>query len=270
MKQHQLSAAFPSMSDAEIEALAEDIRAHGLREPGVVYEGKVLDGWHRYQACTKAGVPFATVDFPEGHDPVAFVKSRNLHRRHLTESQRATAVVACSNWAPSGRQVGTGTHLEKTPAMTNEQMAREADVSPSTIKHAKTALTAGFGDAVRDGALTVREAAKLAREPAIVDDKVKAKRAEDGEVVRLREQVAELKVQNEELRENLAEATADNESMAKVFEADDKLAESVKEASKLRAEVRSLRQRVNGLMAEKNEAIRQARTWQRKAGVAAH
>jgi hypothetical protein len=54
----------------------------------VLLDGMVLDGWHRYLACAKAGVEFKAMNF-DGADPVAFVISRNLHRRHLTPSQRA-------------------------------------------------------------------------------------------------------------------------------------------------------------------------------------
>jgi hypothetical protein len=49
-----LSAAFPSMPEKEIEALTLDIEAHGQREPGVLLDGMVLDGWHRYLACDTA------------------------------------------------------------------------------------------------------------------------------------------------------------------------------------------------------------------------
>jgi hypothetical protein len=90
LTQHPLSAAFPAMPEQELEALALDIEKHGQREPGVLFEGMVLDGWHRYLGCQKAGVEFRAVEF-DGDDPVGFVISKNLHRRHMTASQRAAA-----------------------------------------------------------------------------------------------------------------------------------------------------------------------------------
>jgi hypothetical protein len=41
------------MPENETRGLAEDIEKHGQREPGVLLEGMVLDGWHRYLACQK-------------------------------------------------------------------------------------------------------------------------------------------------------------------------------------------------------------------------
>jgi hypothetical protein len=44
-------------------ALAIDIEAHGQREPGVLFEGMVLDGWHRYRACEQIGVEFKAEEY---------------------------------------------------------------------------------------------------------------------------------------------------------------------------------------------------------------
>ena len=160
-KQHPLSAAFPAMVADDFQALCDDIEVHGQREPVIIFEGMVLDGWHRYQACLKAGFDVLKFPFNTEDDPVAFVKSQNLHRRHLTQSQRAAAEVACSSWHPAHREKKSvpGTDLSKTDA----QMAKEAGVSISTIGQAKAAQKAGLIEAVRDGAMTAKEAAKVAR-----------------------------------------------------------------------------------------------------------
>jgi hypothetical protein len=69
----------------------------------------------------------------------------------------------------------------------------------------------------------------------------------------------------ETLARDLAETIADNASMGIVFESDDKMAATLKQNKQLRAEVAMLRERVNGLLGEKNEAVRMAKSWQRKA-----
>lgn len=61
------------------------------------------------------------------------------------------------------------------------------------------------------------------------------------------------------------EALAENTRMGEAFDADDRTAALYAENQKLRAQVSTLTQRVNGLMGEKNEAVRAAKMWQRKA-----
>ncbi len=86
---------FPMMADDELQELAEDISANGLREPLVVaeVEGKtmLIDGRNRRAACKIAGVDPSTRAL-HGEDPTAYVLSANIHRRNLTPGQRAMAV----------------------------------------------------------------------------------------------------------------------------------------------------------------------------------
>jgi ParB-like chromosome segregation protein Spo0J len=55
-EQHPLAEMFPLLKDAEFDDLVEDIRKHGLREPIILFEQKVIDGRNRERACIKAGV----------------------------------------------------------------------------------------------------------------------------------------------------------------------------------------------------------------------
>lgn len=157
--QHPLSAAFPSMSTEDQQALAADIDKNGQREPITIFEGMVLDGWHRYGACQSLGIEVDERVLPADEDPVAFVKSRNLHRRHLTGSQRAAAIVACSEWHPAHR----AKKGEPGSPFSNTDMAREADVSTRTIQHAKAAHAAGLSADVRDGKVSAKQAAEMAK-----------------------------------------------------------------------------------------------------------
>jgi hypothetical protein len=80
------------MSDDELRALADDIKANGLQQPVVMYGAQLLDGRNRWRACELAGVDVRTKDW-SGKDAVAYVRSLNLHRRHLTSAQRAALAV---------------------------------------------------------------------------------------------------------------------------------------------------------------------------------
>ena len=92
MKRLQLHPAcklFPQLPEDELQQLAQDIRANGLRNPVVLLGGKVLDGRNRLAACEIAGVkPRFTKWIGQG-SPVEWVISQNLMRRHLSTSQRA-------------------------------------------------------------------------------------------------------------------------------------------------------------------------------------
>ena len=94
MKAHPAAEIFPMLPDSELQELAGDIAKHGLNNPVVVHEGQILDGRNRHRACELAGVPVRTVEWePRGRSPIAWVISENLHRRHLTASQRAVAAL---------------------------------------------------------------------------------------------------------------------------------------------------------------------------------
>lgn len=256
LQQHPLSAAFPSMSADDFQALKDDVEQHGQREPIVVFEGMVLDGWHRYRACVDLGIKPHTMSFPAEDDPVALVKGANLHRRHLTASQRAAAVVACSAWVPAGRPKKGA---PGAPFSTKAELAKEAHVSERTIAQAKVAHKAGLTDAVKSGALTVKEAAQVASgKPAKVlpPGPAPAPRGQtlppdDGPSAE--EIAASARAADDELKELRAIALAD-----------DKVAASLATVKRLTALNAALTERNNGLMNEKNELVKRIKALQRK------
>ncbi len=106
MQFHPLSELFPLMQGREFDELVADVKANGLREPIWTYEGQILDGRNRWRACEAAQLAHRPMREYTGEDPVSFVVSLNLHRRHLDESQRQ--VVAWqrhgSEWRANFRQ----------------------------------------------------------------------------------------------------------------------------------------------------------------------
>jgi hypothetical protein len=85
-EQHVLARLLPPMGQDEFQRLAADIAAHGLLEEIVLYQGKILDGWSRYRACETVGLEPRFRAFA-GDNPVAFVLSKNVQRRHLSVVQ---------------------------------------------------------------------------------------------------------------------------------------------------------------------------------------
>lgn len=256
-KQHPLSAAFPELAGLDLQNLADDIRENGQREAGTIYEGMVLDGWHRYLACKEAGVAFLANQFPEEADPVKFVLSRNLHRRHLTASQRAASIVACTSWRPNGRQKNSAAAAE----LSSKQLAEKAKVSPRTIEHAKAAERAGLGEAVRHGAISAERGAELAKLPPKQREKAikhppaaKPKKSSPEE-----ETIAALRAEITELKEALGEATVMAEA-AKIHEGE----EGFRTIKSTLAELESVKRERNRYMNELAEAKKQIKYLQSK------
>jgi hypothetical protein len=90
---HPVADLFPMMSDEELDDLAADIAENGLVHPIVIdREGTLIDGRNRLEACRRARVEAEWTVF-DGTDPVAFILSNNVTRRHLNKGQQAMAVV---------------------------------------------------------------------------------------------------------------------------------------------------------------------------------
>jgi len=88
MEAHNYADIFPMMTSKEFNELKRDIKENGLLEPILLYEGKILDGRNRYNASQAVGVEIKTREYT-GTNPLQYVMSTNLKRRHLTDSQKA-------------------------------------------------------------------------------------------------------------------------------------------------------------------------------------
>ena len=84
---HEAAEIFP-LDEENIAELAADIRKNGQQVPIELFGGKIIDGRRRFKACAIAGVKPKFRDVSPA-DPIAYVVSLNIHRRHLTVSQRS-------------------------------------------------------------------------------------------------------------------------------------------------------------------------------------
>src|SRR5262249_48606719 len=134
LKFHPLADMCPLTEGAEFDTLVADIKANGLREPIVLFEGKILDGRNRYRACPAAG---AEPDFIEGDgglpgtisichltgsswmgDAAEYVISANIHRRHLTAEQKREIIAEL---------------LKADPSKSDRQIAKTVKASPTYV-----------------------------------------------------------------------------------------------------------------------------------------
>jgi ParB-like nuclease domain len=91
---HSAANLFPllEVDSPEFGELVQDIREHGLLQPIVLHDGLILDGRNRYRACRHAGIELRFEEW-SGESPTAYVLSPKLHRRPLTDGQRAIIAV---------------------------------------------------------------------------------------------------------------------------------------------------------------------------------
>lgn len=121
---HQIAGIIPMMSDEEFISLKADILENGLIEPIWLYEGRILDGRNRHQACQELEVEITTREYV-GSDPVGFVVSLNLKRRHLSSSQLAVSAVEILPWyevEAKKRQLRTTENREKNEIFVNQRI----------------------------------------------------------------------------------------------------------------------------------------------------
>lgn len=158
---HALAEIFPLIHGREFVELKADIKANGVHEPIVMYEGQILDGRNRFRACQETGVTPEFVDY-EGGDPVAYVISLNLHRRHLNESQRGMVAAKLANMESGARTDLPTANLQE---VSRAEAAEMLNVSERTVNTAKKVENQGapeLVDAVEQGQVSVSAAADIA------------------------------------------------------------------------------------------------------------
>lgn len=149
---HPLADIFPMIAEADLKVLAADIAANGQVEPILLLEGKVLDGRNRQAACGLAGVKPIYAEFG-GSDPLSFVLSKNLHRRHLSESQRAIAAAMIVDWERGVNQATVG-----SANLPTRRAAEKLSVSERAVTAARRVREHGAPeliDAIRAGKVSV-------------------------------------------------------------------------------------------------------------------
>jgi N6-adenosine-specific RNA methylase IME4 len=136
MQSHELANLFPMMSDEEFTALVEDMRCNGYdtNSPIVAYEGKILDGRNRWKASQVVGVTPPIIEFNHGGDPLVFVIQKNLHRRHLNETQRAGVAKRIANISHGGDRRSEQAANLPLGKVTQSKAAELMNVSDRTLR----------------------------------------------------------------------------------------------------------------------------------------
>ena len=202
---HPAAELFPVMDEAVFAALVADIAAHGQREPILVLDGQVIDGRHRLRACEQLGLePLVRQVSADDGDPFGLVVSLNLHRRHLSEGQRAIIAARLAT-LPHGRPDANA----QICAFTQDEAAQHLKVSRRTVQHARAVLDHGIDElqaAVKGGEISVSAAAELSRLPA------------DTQRAALTKTPEEIRAIAREVKARIKEAGVCGPSAVKIFE----------------------------------------------------
>ncbi len=162
---HPVAEAFPMMAGADFDRLVDDIRSHGLREAiWLDGEGRILDGRNRDRACRLAAVPPAYRIY-DGDDPTAFIVSLNLHRRHLSDSQRAMVAARLVNIRQG--EIGKHRAISETQICVSEA-SDLVNTSKRSVNNARRVGDKGSAllqDAVDQGLVAVSDAAAIVDRP---------------------------------------------------------------------------------------------------------
>lgn len=200
---HPLADIFPLVVGGDFDALVEDIREHGLREPIVLLDKQIVDGRNRFRALQHLTETGEVLGDGWGHrrgemltpsaleppqlwfnaynravdgDPLSWVISKNLKRRHLNESQRAMVAARLATLQHGGARRSSD-QVANLPleaggsavhGLRQKDAAETLNVSKRLVVSAKVVqehATPELKHAVDQGKLAVSAAAQAARLP---------------------------------------------------------------------------------------------------------
>ena len=171
--QHELGKLMPPMTDDEYSDLLEGMKLDGFDHdhPITLFEGQILDGWHRNLAAIDAGI--SRVSFAKftgtQEDARKLVVRENMSRRHLSTSQRsmiAAKLVEMDLEMPAEDKDPKRANLPSGPKVSAlesiEKHAQELNVSPRSVKAARAVRKRSqkAAEDVASGKTTLNKASK--------------------------------------------------------------------------------------------------------------
>ena len=187
---HDLARIFPAQTPDEFAEMKASIASLGQLQPIDVWQGQIIDGSQRYQACLELGQQPSYRFLDDDVDPIAFVIGANINRRHLDASQRAIIGYRLSEWSKVGGQRNsnyprTGRKQEEplhsrisgNASINQGEAAKLLNVSDDSIQRASKVLRPDgpavpvLRDAVENGSIKVSDAAAVVNKPAEIQER---------------------------------------------------------------------------------------------------
>ncbi len=164
---HKFCEIFPPMSKEEFISLKQSIKEKGQQDPIVLWKNQIVDGKHRYLACKELSIQIKCLEYEgEEKDLLDYVIAKNLERRHLTASQKATLGEDLKPFYSelAEKRMLSGKKLDPTAIMregtASEHAAKVVGVSPRYIDYAEEIkrISPKNYEKVREGKLTIPQA----------------------------------------------------------------------------------------------------------------
>jgi hypothetical protein len=157
MKSHPYADLFPMMTYGEHCDLRQSMNDRGYDPlfPVITYQGMILDGRNRWKCADIVGVKAVTRAF-EGTDEqaLAFVVSANLHRRHLSTSQRASIAAELANLLHGQKKADVQSCTSRADAADRMQVSKRSVDMAASVKRDAPELH----EKVKQGEMTVSRA----------------------------------------------------------------------------------------------------------------
>ena len=164
---HPIAEEIPRWGSDSFEKLCEDIATNGLVNSIVLYDGKILDGRHRYEACLDVGVEPSFREY-KGDDPIGHVLSLNLLTRDWKPGQKAMIASNLANLSHGGDRKSDQSANLHLDTVSLSDAAEQMGVSRRTAASAKKIrekANKAITKMVEDGDISVNAAAALADLP---------------------------------------------------------------------------------------------------------
>ena len=146
----------PPLQPDELSELKKSLKSEGNRDPVVIWkENKLmLDGHHRYDICTNAGIPLKPalqLSFPDRNAAIVWIIRNQFGRRNLSAYSRSVLALKLEEiLKPKAREQQLAGLKQNqstvpqisakrmiTPIETREEIAKAAHVSRDTISKVK-------------------------------------------------------------------------------------------------------------------------------------
>jgi len=208
MKKHKFNI-FPAAKAEDYNRLKDDIRDNGYdsKQPIIIYEGQVLDGWNRWTACIELKINPPTRQFDGNESEAIGLVMRTNKRRNLNSGQWATIAVEAEDIIRAIAKQGESERRLKIAASRKDETRQK--IAPSEKDLGKTATKAAelfntnrtyvnqaarikqaapeVFEKVKAGKMTMQDAARAVRaiptEPWLDDEKERKQKVESGKTV---------------------------------------------------------------------------------------